>query len=173
MVGAQENSLFPAESRTLREREGINLLVHTCRSNSLSFFFPSLLIFPFLIFFFLLLLFLNTCFLFPGLEIPNPLILFFLFSCTRQKAPFIVSVVTGFYYFGPQQPLSGLGVLADHHWSVCVLLLVTRQKKTILFVCLPWHPFLLWCGCLLSPYPSWHALSGSNSVLLLLGVMSS
>ena len=26
-------------------------------------------------------------------------------------------------------------------------------------------PFLLWCGCLLSSYPSWHAPSGSNSVL--------
>ena len=42
---------------------------------------------------------------------------------------------------------------------------ITKQKKTILFVCLPWHPFLLRCGCFLSPYPSWHAPSGSSSNL--------
>ena len=89
------------------------------------------------------------------------------------KGPFIVPAVTGFYYFVTQQPLSGLGVLADHHWSVCVPLPIARQKETILFVCLPWHPFLLWSGCLLSPYPSWHAPNGSNSALLLLGGMSS
>ena len=81
--------------------------------------------------------------------------------------------VTGFYYFVTQQPLSGLGVLADHHWSVCVPLPIARKKETILFVCLPWHPFLLWSRCLLSPYPSWHSPNGSNSVLLLLGGMSS
>ena len=40
-----------------------------------------------------------------------------------------------------------------------------QTKKTILFVSLPWHPFLLRCGCLLSLYPSWHAPSGSNSTL--------
>ena len=93
--------------------------------------------------------------------------------CTRQMPPFIVPVVTGFYYFGLQQPLSGLGVLANHHQFVCVPLPIARQRKTILFVCLPWHPLLLWYGCLLSPYPSWHASSGSNTALLLLGGMSS
>ena len=87
--------------------------------------------------------------------------------------PFIVPVVIGFYYFDPQQPLSGLGVLANHHWFVCVPLSIARQRKTILFVCLPWHPLLLWYGCLLSPYPLWHAPSGSNTALLLLGGMSS
>ena len=61
--------------------------------------------------------------------------------------------------------MSGLGVSADHHWPVCVSLTITKQKKTILFVCLLWHPFLLWCGCLLSPYLSWHTSSGSSSVL--------
>ena len=40
---------------------------------------------------------------------------------------------------------------------------IVRQKKTILFVCLPWHLFLLRYGCLLSSYPSWHAPSGSSS----------
>ena len=92
---------------------------------------------------------------------------------TRQRTPFIVLAVIGFYYFGPQQPLSGLGVLVDHHQSVCVPLPIARQRKTILFVCLPQYPFLLWFGCLLSPYPSWHAPSGSNLTLLLLGGMSS
>ena len=89
------------------------------------------------------------------------------------RPPFIVSAMTGFYYFGPQQPLSGLGVLADYHQSVCVPLPIAKQRKTILFVCLLWHPFLLWSRCLLSPYPSWHAPSGSNSALLVLGGMPS
>ena len=66
-----------------------------------------------------------------------------------------------------------MSILADHHWSICVPLPIARQKKTILFVCLPWHPFLLWSGCLLSSYPSWHAPSSSNSALLLLGGISS
>ena len=48
-----------------------------------------------------------------------------------------------------------------------------QTKENYLFVCLPWHPFLLWSECLLSPYPSWHAPNGSNSALLLLGGMSS
>ena len=51
MVGAQENPLFLAKSRTLRGREGINLLVHACRSHTLCFSFSSLLKFPVLIFF--------------------------------------------------------------------------------------------------------------------------
>ena len=71
--------------------------------------------------------------------------------------PFIVPAVIRFYYFGPQQSLSGPGVLVDHHWYVCVPLPIARQRKTILFICLLWHPFLLWSGCLFSPYPSWHA----------------
>ena len=101
----------------------------------------------------------------PNTVVPSPPV--------HGKGPFIVPVVTGFYYFGPQQPLSGLSVLADHHWSVYVSLPIARQKKTILFVCLPWHPFLLWSRCLLSPYPLWHAPNDSNSALLLLGGMPS
>ena len=68
MAGVQENSLFLAESRALRGREGINLLVHACRSNSLFFSFLLFKYSPFLyfffFFFFLSSLFLNTCFLF-------------------------------------------------------------------------------------------------------------
>ena len=48
-----------------------------------------------------------------------------------------------------------------------------QTKENYLFVCLPWHPFLLWSRCLQSHYPSWHAPSGSNTALLLLGGMSS
>ena len=94
-------------------------------------------------------------------------------SLVHGKGPFIVPTMTGFYYFDPQQPLSGLGVLANHHWFVCVPLPIAKRKKTIFFVYLSWYLFLLWCGCLLSPYPSLHASSDSNSALLLLGGMSS
>ena len=153
MVGAQENLLFLGESRTLRGRERINLLVHACRSHSLSFpfFFSSKI--PLSYLFFSLFLFLNTCFLFPSFEIPNPLMLVSL-PYTQQMAPFIVPAMIWFYYFGPQQLLSILGILIDHHWFVCVPLLIARQRKIILFVCLSWHLFLLWSKCLLSPYPS-------------------
>ena len=48
-----------------------------------------------------------------------------------------------------------------------------QTKKTILFVCLSWHSYLLRCGCSLSFYPSWHTLSGPNLSLLPLGGMSS
>ena len=51
MAGVQENSLFLAESRALRGREGINLLVHACRSNSLFFSFLLFKYSPFLFFF--------------------------------------------------------------------------------------------------------------------------
>ena len=60
-------------------------------------------------------------------------------------------------------PLTYAGCATPHH----------QTKKTILFVCLSWHSYLLWYGCSLSPYPSWHAPSGSNSSLLLLDGMSS
>ena len=82
------------------------------------------------------------------------------FLCSRQRSLFIVLVMTRFYCFSP---LSNLGVLADHQWSICVPFLHHQTKKGILFVCLPWHPFLLQSGIFLSPYPSWHAPSGSNS----------
>ena len=56
--------------------------------------------------------------------------------------------------------------------SVCHSLSPNKRKLFCLFVC---HDtlFLLWCGYLLSLYPSWHAPSGSNSALLILGDMSS
>ena len=151
MVGTQENLLFRREQDFERERR--NQPIGACLPLSLSIFF---LFFcskiPLSYLFFLLFLFLNTCSVFPGFQIPNTVVLMSS-SPVHSKGPFIVPAVTGFYYFGPQQSLSGLGVLVNHHWFVCVPLPITRQKKTILFVCLLWHPFLLWSGCLFSPYP--------------------
>ena len=170
MVDAQKNLLFCRKQDFERERG--NQPIGACLLLSLSIlflFFSSKIPLSYLFshyFFFLTLVFyfLVSKFLLPWCLSP---------PCARQRTPFIVSAVTRFYYFGHQQPLSGLGVLADHHWSVCVPLPIARQRKTILFVCLPWHPFLLWSECRLSPYPSWHAPNGSNSALLFLGGMSS
>ena len=60
-------------------------------------------------------------------------------------------------------PLTCAGYAIPHH----------QTKKTIMFVCLSWHSYLLRCRYSFSPYPSWHAPSGSNSPLLLLDNMSS
>ena len=95
-------------------------------------------------------LFLNTCFLFLGFEIPNPLMLPPPPLCTRQRTPFIMPAVIGFYYFGPQQPLSGLDILADHHWSVYVPLPIARQKENY-FICLSAmapFPAMVWVSSL-------------------------
>ena len=129
-----------------RERERGNQPIGECLPLSLSiffFFFSSKILLSYLFShcFFLLILvfyFLVLKFLIPCCLSPPPL------TCTRQKAPFIVLAVIGFYYFGSQQSLSSLSVLADHHWSVCVPLPIARQGKTVLFFCLLWHPFLLW-----------------------------
>ena len=86
--------------------------------------------------------------------------------CSQQDPLFIVPIMTRFYCFNPQLPLFGLGVLADHHCSVCVSPSHHQTRKSILFACLPWHPFLLRSGFFLSPYPSWHAPSGSNLTYL-------
>ena len=61
--------------------------------------------------------------------------------------------------------MSSLGVLADHHWYICVPPSHHQTNKGILFVCLSWHPFLPRFGFFLSLslYSSWHAPSGSNS----------
>ena len=93
MAGVQENSLFLAENRALKGREGINLLVHACHSNSLSF---SFLLFKYSSFLFFSL---NTWFLFSrfscssrGADV---------LPCTWQGPLFIVLVMIKFYYFSP------------------------------------------------------------------------
>ena len=63
--------------------------------------------------------------------------LFFSPFCTRQRPPFITPVVARFYCFSPLLPLSGLGVLVDHHQTVCVPLPITKQKG--LFCLLVYH----------------------------------
>ena len=88
--------LVLTESRILCGRKGINLLVHACRSNSLSLF----------ILVFLFSFFPHTCFfLFPGLSfrIPIPQLWFpsLLSFCSQPGSLFIVPAVTGFYCFSP------------------------------------------------------------------------
>ena len=71
MVSIQEHLSFLAESKILRGKEGINLLVHACRSNSPSFSFLC-----FLIFFFFLSFFLSySLFLFPSFQVFNIIVL--------------------------------------------------------------------------------------------------
>ena len=62
--------------------------------------------------------------------------------------------------------MSGLGVLADHHCSVCVPLPITRQRRIFCLLGCRGTLFLLWSGFFLSPYLSWHAPNGSNSAYL-------
>ena len=62
--------------------------------------------------------------------------------------------------------MSGLGVLIDHHCSVCVPPSITRQKRVFCLLGCRGTPFLLRSGFFLSHYPSWHAPSGSNSACL-------
>ena len=98
MVGVQKDSLFLAKSKALRGREGINLLVHACRSNSLSF---SFLLFEYSLFlsFFLSSLLLNNCFIFSGCSSSDRGA--GVLPCTQQGPLFIVPATTGFYYFSP------------------------------------------------------------------------
>ena len=120
----QEHPLFPAESKILRGREGINLLVHTYCSNSLSFFFPSFLIFPFSYLFF----FLNPRFLFPGFQVSNTVVLVVvvpiwlgLFGPAIHSSP-----------NGPTRPL----VLLLHHQQAPVSHLFSLGRPGP--VCFPW-----------------------------------
>ena len=149
----------------MRGREGNNLLVHACGTNSLCFFsfgfFFSFFVFRFssyLSFFF----FLSYYFLFLFLDFSSFQSYPFPYRrccyCTQQGLLFIVPTLTGFYFFGPYLPLSGLGVLADHH--ICVPLPITRQRGLFCLLVFRGTSFPLQCGCLLSPYPSWHAPSG-------------
>ena len=54
------------------------------------------------------------------------------------------------------------GVLAGHH--ICVPLPITRQRWLFCLLVCRGTPFLLWCGCLLSSYPLWHAPSGPTQL---------
>ena len=107
MVGAWRNPfLLLAEAKILRGREGNNLLVHACRTNSLFFLFLSL--FPFFLLSFLSFLF--PCFLFcdPSQVVVTVVLAFFFLVVpsffplslrARQEPPFIAPTVAGFYCF--------------------------------------------------------------------------
>ena len=121
------------ESRTLRGREGINLLVHACHSNSLSFFFPSFLIFSFFLSFFLS----YSLFLFPSFQVFNTIVL-----------PLVVVVVPvhdkGLFYSTCHDWILLFEPLTTFVWSGCtcrpplVRLCATPycQTKENYFVCL-------------------------------------
>ena len=135
MVGTQEHISFPAKSKILRGREGINLLVHACRSNSLSFSLLLFIIFPFFLSFFFF--FLNPCFYFLTFKFSILWCLLLLLcrhSCTR-RGPLYSAYRDRILLFQP---------LTTFVWSRCtgrpplVQLCVTphRQTKESYYVCL-------------------------------------
>ena len=115
--------LLLVESKTFRGREGINLFVHACHSISLFSFLISN--FPFLFHFLFFSQYLFPC----GDFLLEVTITVIPPCCARQGSLYIMSVVTGFYYFSLQLPLFGLSVIADHHY------LVSRSANT---TCLYW-----------------------------------
>ena len=97
---------FKTEDRILREREGNNLLVHACQTNSLFFlfFFSFFLCFHFSsYFYFFLFLSCYSSFLFPIFKFSILSSSSHRCSCsyTQQGLLFIVPAVTRFYYFSP------------------------------------------------------------------------
>ena len=131
------------------------------------FFFLSLFLFFLLSF----ISFLFPCFLFcdSSQVVVTVVLALFLLLCIA-RAPFYSAYHGRILLFQP---------LTTFVWSWCTCqppldhlcaTLHHQTKRTILFVSLSWHPFLLLCGCLLSPYPSWHASSGSNLALLIWAV---
>ena len=143
LMPQQKNFLFPflEESKILKGREGINLLVHAhC------------------IIFLLFFCFLSYLFLFPCF--PTFFLFYFFFSCSSPvfSTPFsghsggllIAPAVTRFYYFA-----------LNHLCLVWVYLPTTTglfaspspsldKEKAVLFIDLPWRPFLPRCRRFLS-----------------------
>ena len=153
MVGAWRNPfLLLAEGKILRGREGNNLLVHACRTNSLFFLFLSL--FPFFLLSFLSFLF--PCFLFcdPSQVVVTVVLAFFSLLFLLSSPSPLCTARTSFYRacHGRILPFQPLTTFA---WSGCTCrppldrLCATphhQTKRTILFVSLSWHLFLLRCG---------------------------
>ena len=149
--------------------------MHVWRTNSLFFLFLSFFLSLFLFFLLSFISFLFPCFLFcDSSQMVVTVVLasfsFFLPLLHTAKAPFFNACSGQILLFQPfttfvqsgctcRPPLDRL-CATPHH----------QTKRTILFVSLPQHPFLLLCGFLLSPYPSWHAPSGFSSVLPILVV---
>ena len=160
-------------------------MVHAYHSKLFVFLFLSFLLLSFL---FILFYFFSFSMLTSGLcffsknsyyhDFSNPPI----FS-VHSKGSFIEPIVTSIYCFSPLLPLFGVGVLVDHLLVVsgsattiylCWLCRSPLPDKEGYFVCLLAVAFSTHYNvCALSFSPSWHALGGSNSSLLLLGSMSS
>ena len=128
---------------------------------TLYFFFIS---FHFFLFSFLSFLFPYILFCDSSQMVVTVVLALFFPSCT-VRAPFL-----------QHMPLPNFTVLALNHLCLVWVYLPTTIRPSMChspspnkedyFVCQSaWHPFLLQCGCLLSPYLSWHAPSGSSSTL--------
>ena len=123
---------------------------------TLRFFFFFLSLFPFFLLSFLSFLF--PCFLFcDSSQMVVTVVLALFLPLRTARAPFYSACHGRILLFQP---------LTTFVWSGCTFrppldrLCATphhQTKRTILFISLSWHPFLLRCGCLLSPYLSWHA----------------
>ena len=88
----EEPLLLLAEGRILRGREGNNLLVHACRTNSLFFFFFFLFL-GFCFSFYLSFFFFLSCyssFLFPDFQVFNPILLPSIFVVTVHSKGFFL-----------------------------------------------------------------------------------
>ena len=142
MVSAQRNSFLYSWQRAefLRGREGNNLLVHACRTNSLFLFsFLSLfsifsLIFPFSSFVLVILCFYFLVFKFSILS-SSLLSLLLLYTA---RASFYSACRDWILLFQPLTAFvqSGCTCQPPH---ICAIP-YHQTKRTILFVSLPWHP---------------------------------
>ena len=144
-------------------------MVHACHSISLFSFLISNFPFLFLFLFF-------SQYLFPCcdllLEVTITVTMIPLLCTTRVL--YIVLAVTDFYYFSLQLPLSGLGVLTDHHWFVncststtylcwlCHSLSPNKEGYFVRLFAVALLPATVWVLSL-SLHPLWHAPSDSNS----------
>ena len=175
MVYVQWGSFVLDREQCFRGREGINLLVHACHS-MLSIFYSFFLILPFFSFHFSFSVF---CLFLLWFSLRFLLLcswFFFLFFPPRAWQGSLIRclswldfTILAFNY------LCLVWVYLPTITSSSVLaapLPITRQRRLFcLFVC---RDTLTYCGVsAFSLYPSWHARSGSNSSLLLLGGMSS
>ena len=134
-----------ADGMILRGREENNLLVHACQTNSLFFLFLFLSfflsVFSLIFSFFSFSLFSILWFLSDGCYYGSCL------SPLRMvKAPFYSTCRGRILLF---QPLTTFVWSGCTWWPPLDRLCATphhQKKRTILFVSLPWHPFLLRCG---------------------------
>ena len=156
MVGAQMNPFCFWQRAGFWEGE--REMTYWCMPTELTlcFFFFFLSLFPFFfsylsfLFFFLvfyfviplrwLLLWLLPSFFFPSLL--HTTRASFYSSCRGWILLFYPLTIFVWFWCTCRPPLDHL-FATPHH----------QTKMTILFVSLPWHPFLLRCGCLLSSYP--------------------